>query len=70
MDQAKSTVEKKDLGLLAEKVAFEKQHLEEPYDTWLNLVQNNVPFHRRLEQVRLEEYFKDAMKLVNIDRDE
>ena len=64
LDQAKTTAEDKGLSSLFEKISLEKQLLNQQYKKWQHLIRSNAPFHTRLEQAQLEEYIKDALKIV------
>lgn len=68
LEQAKLTAEEKKLGLLAERAAAEKQHMEDQYDMWRRLIQTNAPFGERLEHARVTDYLKDVEKLVSQQR--
>ncbi|MFX1511263.1 MAG: tetratricopeptide repeat protein [Promethearchaeota archaeon] len=67
LEQAESTAVAKGLRLLVTKVSVEKQHLEDQYDSWQTLIQDNAPFRAKLEQARLEDYIKEAKKRISMD---
>lgn len=64
LEQARMTAEEKNLGLLGTKVVAERQRLDDQYESWERLIQDNAPFQARLEQARCEDYFNRALNLV------
>ena len=69
LDQAKKTAEEKGLDFLVAKVSLERQNLEEQYDTWLNLIQNNATFKERLKKAELKDYIREALRLARANGD-
>ncbi|MFW9997652.1 MAG: tetratricopeptide repeat protein [Candidatus Odinarchaeota archaeon] len=65
LDQAWMTAEENNLGALVEKIAREKQQLEEELVKWKELSQRNAPVQERLQQARMENYLREARKLIS-----
>ncbi len=64
LDQATTTAEDKNLGLLLQKVSTEKQSLEEQYEKWQQIFQSNAPLQVRMDQARVENYLKLTVQLI------
>jgi tetratricopeptide (TPR) repeat protein len=67
LDQAAITAEEKGLARLLETVKTEKMELENQFDTWQRIIQNNAPFQKRIEQAQVETYLLDALKMVRLE---
>ncbi|MFX1512851.1 MAG: tetratricopeptide repeat protein [Promethearchaeota archaeon] len=65
-EQAKTFAKDKGIGVLAAKAEAEKVELETQYDKWQQLIQSNAPFKERLKQSRLEEYLREAKRIIRL----
>ncbi|MFX1514504.1 MAG: tetratricopeptide repeat protein, partial [Promethearchaeota archaeon] len=68
LEQAIQQAKTNDLVDMMNKIQREQDFLEETFDTWQKLIQNNAPFQERLKQAQLEDYVKTAVKRVNLER--
>ena len=68
LEQAYLITADKDLLMLHKKVASEKQHLQDQYESWKNLVDSHSSFGDRLEQVQLTNYLQEAKKFITIGK--
>ncbi|MHA2366542.1 MAG: hypothetical protein ACXAC7_21480 [Candidatus Hodarchaeales archaeon] len=68
LDQARITAEEKNLGLLIDKLKREKQHFDDEFDKWENLIKHDDAFQERIKQAHLEEYLREILKKVQISK--
>ncbi|MHA2231195.1 MAG: hypothetical protein ACXAB4_01720 [Candidatus Hodarchaeales archaeon] len=66
LERARRTAKEKHLGALAKKISAEKQHLEIQYEKWQIIANRNISFHEWLKQTGLDDYLKEALKLVRM----
>ncbi|MHA2497118.1 MAG: hypothetical protein ACXAEI_16725, partial [Candidatus Hodarchaeales archaeon] len=64
LDQAALIAEEKDLGLWATRVQSQQRQLQEQYDEWQALIQQNVSIQTRLEQTQVADYLKEVQKQI------
>ncbi|MFW9993325.1 MAG: tetratricopeptide repeat protein [Candidatus Odinarchaeota archaeon] len=65
LDQARITAGENSLGALVERITLEKKQLEKEFAKWKELVQRNAPVQERLQQARMEDYLREARKLIS-----
>lgn len=66
LEQAKTIAEDKGLGSLAARAETEKKQLESQFNQWQQLIQGNAPFRVRVEKSKLEEYIRDAKRVMEM----
>ncbi|MFX1517561.1 MAG: tetratricopeptide repeat protein [Promethearchaeota archaeon] len=64
LNQARMTAEEKNMHLLVEKVDSVQKNFETEFEKWRDLIQRNTSIQERIEYARVEEYLKEAQKLV------
>ncbi len=64
LDQSMRITGEKKMGLMAQRVKNEQKLLETELSKWQELIRRNAPLEERLEQSKLEEYVKEARKVV------
>jgi tetratricopeptide (TPR) repeat protein/predicted amidohydrolase len=64
-DQAKLIATEKNLDLLIQKIAGERQTFEVEFEKWQELIQRNAPLQERLKMAQIDKYIQNALKLVS-----
>lgn len=63
-NQARKIVKEKNLGHLLDKVDKEQKEFETDFQKWQDFIQHHTSLKRRLQQAQLEEYIREAQKVV------
>jgi len=64
LNQAERIAKDNNLGRLVQKIQDQVRILNAELDKWHDLTRRNAPLQDRLEQVKLEEYLKEARKII------
>lgn len=64
LEQAIQRAKISNLPDMINKIQREQKLLEESYEVWQKLIQNNAPFQERLKQTQVEDHLKWALKMV------
>ena len=70
LDQAQLIAKEKDLSILGDKVRNEQSQLKEELEKWQNLLQTSASIQERLKLANLEEYVKNAQKVITLRTDQ
>lgn len=66
LEQAKINAEERGLDQLQIKISKEQEKLQTELEKWSELIEKNVPLKERLEQAQVEEYLREAQKIVRL----
>ena len=69
LDQAKTTAEDKNLGLMLDTVLDEQNKLSEELDMYKDLINSDTSIQERLQTIKIEIYLEEAKKIVEMSKD-
>jgi tetratricopeptide (TPR) repeat protein len=66
--KAQSTAKEHNLHQYIVRVDSERKHFEQELEKWRTIIRNNVALQERLDKSNLDNYVKDALKVVSFNR--